>query len=198
MARTCILRAHFLFADAVSSFSGVTFVLFLGFCFVLVFVLMLSLKPRPFVQPFFDIIDDCSGVKGRKGQHEVRLTIKDEIVKKAGKDGLAIECIITRLLKARISIKSNCVTFVVAYALTKKEPEEQKANYMAALNSTVASVPARDYVAVLADANARTGKRDEGGGEAGSKVLGAYGRDVLNENGKLLLFCLQKTTSSLF
>ena len=33
----------------------------------------------------------------------------------------------------------------------------------------------------------RTGKRGEGGGEIDSKALGAYGRDVLNENGKLLL-----------
>ena len=40
---------------------------------------------------------------------------------------------------------------------------------------------------VLTDANARTGKRGDGGGEAGSKVLGAYGPDVLDENGKLLL-----------
>ena len=39
----------------------------------------------------------------------------------------------------------------------------------------------------MTDANARTGKRGEGGGETDSKVLGAYGRDVLNENGKLLL-----------
>ena len=46
---------------------------------------------------------------------------------------------------------------------------------------------AREYVFVLTDANARTGKGDEGGGEADSKVLGAYGRDVLNENGQLLL-----------
>ena len=58
---------------------------------------------------------------------------------------------------------------------------------MAALNCTVASVPAREYVFVLTDANARTGKRGERGGEAGSKVLGAYGRDKLNENGKVLL-----------
>ena len=56
---------------------------------------------------------------------------------------------------------------------------------MAALNCTVASVPAREYVFVLTDANARTGKRGEDGGEADSKVLGA--RDKLNENGKLLL-----------
>ena len=58
---------------------------------------------------------------------------------------------------------------------------------MAAINCTVASVLAREYVFVLTDANARTGKRGEGGGEADSKVLGAYDRDKLSENGKLLL-----------
>ena len=58
---------------------------------------------------------------------------------------------------------------------------------MVALNCTAASVPARKYVFVLTDANARTRKRDGGGGEADSKVLGAYGQDKLNENGKLLL-----------
>ena len=47
-------------------------------------------------------------------------------------------------------------------------------------------MPAREYVFVLTDANTRTGKRGEGEGEADSKVLGAYGRDKLNENGKLL------------
>ena len=58
---------------------------------------------------------------------------------------------------------------------------------MATLNCTVASVPVREYVFVLTDANVRTRKRGEGGEEADSKVLGAYGRDMLNENGKLLL-----------
>ena len=84
-------------------------------------------------------------------------------------------------------IKSNFVTVVVTYVPTEEAPEGQKAKYMAASNCTVASVPAREYVFVLTDANARTGKRGEVGEEAGSKVLGAYGRDVLNENGKLLL-----------
>ena len=56
-----------------------------------------------------------------------------------------------------------------------------------ALNSTVKPVPSREHVFVLTDANAGTGKRGEGGGETDSKVLGAYGRHVLNENGKLLL-----------
>ena len=74
-----------------------------------------------------------------------------------------------------------------AYAPTEEAPEGQRAKNMAALICTVASVPAREYVFVLTDANATTGKRGEGGGEADSKVLGAYGRDKLNENGKLLL-----------
>ena len=58
---------------------------------------------------------------------------------------------------------------------------------MAALNCTVASVPAREYVFVSTDPKSRTGKRGEGRGETDSKVLSAYGRDKLNENGKLLL-----------
>ena len=130
---------------------------------------------------------DCSIVKGRRGQHGVGLAIEEKIVKKAGEDGITIECISARLLKARISIKSNFVTFVVAYAPTEEAPEGQKVKYMAALNCTMASVPAREYVFVLTDANARIGTSGEGGGEADSKVLGAYDRDKLNKNGKLLL-----------
>ena len=113
--------------------------------------------------------------------------MKEGNVGKAGKDGIAIECTSARLLKARVSIKSNLVTFVVAYAPTEGAPEGQKAENMAALNSTVVSVSALGYVFVLKNANARAGKRCEGGGQPGSKVLGAYGRDVLNKNGKVLL-----------
>ena len=106
--------------------------------------------------------------------------MKEEIVKKAGKDGIAIECISARLLKARISIQSTFVTFVVAYDPTEDATEGEKAKYMAALNRTVKPVPSREHVFVLTDADARTGKKGEGGGETDSKVLGAYGRDVLN------------------
>ena len=116
--------------------------------------------------------DDYSRVKGRKGQHGVGLVIKEELVKKASENGIAIRCISARFLKARILIKSNFVTFVVAYAPTEEVPEGQKAKYMAAINSTVASLPAGEYVFVLSDANTRTRKRGEGGGEADSKVLG--------------------------
>ena len=66
-------------------------------------------------------------------------------------------------------------------------PKGHKPKCIATLNSTVASVPAREYVFVLTDANDRTWKRGEGDREAGIMVLAAYGREVLNKNGKLLL-----------
>ena len=49
----------------------------------------------------------------------------------------------------------------------------------------------------LTDANARTGKRGEGGGEPDNKVLGAYGPDKLNKNGKLLLGFAEDTKLAL-
>ena len=70
---------------------------------------------------------------------------------------------------------------------------------MAALNCTVASsVPARENVFVLTDASARTGKGGEGRGEADSNLLGAYGREMLNENGKLLLGFTEGSKLALF
>ena len=91
---------------------------------------------------------DYSGIKGRKGQHVVGLAMEEEFVNKAGKDGIIIECISARLLKARIPTKLNYDTFEAAYAPTEEAPEGQEAKTMAALSSTVASIPAREYVFV--------------------------------------------------
>ena len=67
--------------------------------------------------------------------------------------------------------------------------EGKKATYTAALNSTVARVPAREYVFGLTEANTKTWKIGEGGRKADVTVFDPYGRDVreLNENGKPLL-----------
>ena len=43
---------------------------------------------------------DYSEVKCKKGQHEIGLAKKDEIVENTSEDGIAIKCIIARLLKA--------------------------------------------------------------------------------------------------
>lgn len=57
---------------------------------------------------------------------------------------------------------------------------------MSALSSTVETVPARENVFRLTDANTSTEKRGEGR-EANSHVVGVNGREVLKENGKLQL-----------
>ena len=57
--------------------------------------------------------------------------------------------------------------------------------FWSSLDEVVKRVPRRDHLLVLMDANARTSM---GGIRwTGSKVLGAYGRDELNENGERLL-----------
>ena len=49
-------------------------------------------------------------------------------------------------------------------------------------------VPRHEQLFVLMDANARTGRREKGHvGSKDSKILSAYGRDTLNDNGELLL-----------
>ena len=49
-------------------------------------------------------------------------------------------------------------------------------------------VPKHEQLFVLMDANARTGRREkEQVGSKDSKILGAYGRDTLNDSGELLL-----------
>ena len=71
-----------------------------------------------------------------------------------------------------------------------KQPARKKNAFWTALEKVVKEVPEHEQLFVLMDANARTGRRR--GGKLGSeecKVLGAYGRDNLNDNGeRLLLF----------
>ena len=55
------------------------------------------------------------------------------------------------------------------------------------LLDTVASVPRKDQLFVLTDANARTEKRDRGGSLEYAQVVGPYERDVLNGNGEHLV-----------
>ena len=76
---------------------------------------------------------------------------------------------------------------MLAYAPIEKAPGGQNTKCMAALNCTVASVAAREYLFVLTAASARKRERGYCEREADSKVLDAYGRNMLNENGKLLL-----------
>ena len=61
--------------------------------------------------------------------------------------------------------------------------------------STVTEVPKGEHLLAMMDDNARTGARGEGCVD--DKVLGAYGLDTLNDNGRrLLAFSARKSTCS--
>ena len=100
------------------------------------------------------------------------------------KGDLVVECISARLTKVRTQLegKSIGVSFAVGYAPTLGSLAREKDHFWNALDSVVTGVPSGDHLFILMDTNARTGKRQSGC--ADSKVLGAYGRDELNDNGE--------------
>ena len=131
----------------------------------------------------------CSGADGKKhekkGNHGVGLAVEESIVAGMDKGDVAVECISARLTKVCIQLKgkSNGVSFIVGYAPTLHKSTSEKDYSWSSLDEVVKEVPSRDHL--LMDANARTGIR--GIGWTDCKVLGAYGRDDLNDNGERLL-----------
>ena len=134
----------------------------------------------------------CSGEsggdgEGKKGQGGVGLAVRKSISRAEARPP---EFISDRLLKVTLELcgRARAVTFVVGYAPTDPQPLRKKNAFWTALERAVKEVPEHEQLFVLMDANARTGRR--GGGKLGSeecKVLGAYGRDNLNDNGERLL-----------
>ena len=132
----------------------------------------------------------CLGADGgkyeKKGNHGVGLAARESIVTGMDKGDVAVECISARLMKVRIQLKekSNGVSFIVGYAPTLDKSTSEKDYSWNSLDEVVKEVPSRDHLLVLMDANARTGMR--GIEWTDSKVLGAYGRDELDDNGERL------------
>ena len=86
-----------------------------------------------------------------------------------------------------ISGQSRAVNFVSAYAPTEVSKDNTKQAFWDRLDSLVQRIPAKECVYLLMDGNARTGRRREGESVQDEGILGTYGRDELNDNGKLLL-----------
>ena len=100
------------------------------------------------------------------------------------------EFISDRLLKVTLELggRAKAVTFVVAYAPNEPQNTNNEHAFWTSLDRVVEEVPKHEQLFVLMDANARTGRRETGQvGSKDSKILGAYGRDTLNDNGELLL-----------
>ena len=76
----------------------------------------------------------------------------------------------------------------MAYAPTETQNASNKHTFWTSLDKAVEEVPGHEQLFVLMDANARTGRREKGQVRSkDSKILGAHGRDALNDNGELLL-----------
>ena len=134
----------------------------------------------------------CSGESGgdgeqKKGQGGIGLAVRKSIPRAGVRPP---EFISDRLLKVTLELcgRARAVTFVVGYAPTDTQSVGEKNAFWTALKRVVKEVPEHEQLFVLMDANAHTGRR--GGGKLGSKeckVLGAYGRDTLNDNGERFL-----------
>ena len=124
---------------------------------------------------------------GKRGQGGVGLAVRTSITRAARPP----EFISDRLLKATLELRGRAktVAFFVAYAPTEIHDASKKHAFWTTLDRTVKDVPRHEQLFVLMDANARPGRREKGGvGSKDDKILGAYGRDILNDNGELLLF----------
>ena len=123
---------------------------------------------------------------GKKGQGGVGLAVRTSITRAARPP----EFISDRLLQVTLELRgrAKAVTFFVAYAPTEIHDASKKHAFWTTLDRAVKDVPRHEQLFVLMDANARTGRREKGGvGSKDKKILGAYGRDILTDNGELLL-----------
>ncbi|CAB1116131.1 unnamed protein product [Ectocarpus sp. CCAP 1310/34] len=128
-----------------------------------------------------------------RGKVQLHTTaIKEAMWESVGEEGRTVECISPRLMKVRLQIGRTCgVTFVVGYAPTETVRTtaggdvNAKDSFWTALDAAIREVHSRDHLVVLMDANARTGRRRDGCCDA--KIMGAYGREIMNNNGERLL-----------
>ena len=90
-------------------------------------------------------------------------------------------------MRFEMSGQYQAVNFVVGYAPTEPSDSEKKRAFWHRLDSLVQRIPKKEALFVLMDANARTGLKIEIERTEDDGVLGAYGRDEFNNNGKRLL-----------
>ena len=104
---------------------------------------------------------ECGGENGgKKGQGGVGLAVRNSITRAARPP----KFISDRLLKVTLELRgrAKAVTFVVAYAPTEPQNANNKHAFWTSRNRVVEEVPKHEELFVLMDANARTGRRENG------------------------------------
>ena len=95
-------------------------------------------------------------------------------------------CVNERLMKIRLRVNQEWVTFIQAYAPTEDSEEGVKDSFYYSLEELVTKVPKGDQLVLMGDLNARVG-RDE---KSWKGVIGRQEEETLNRNGRRLLdFC---------
>ena len=92
-------------------------------------------------------------------------------------------CVNERLMKIRLRVNQEWVTFIQAYAPTEDSEEGVKDSFYYSLEELVTKVPKGDQLVLMGDLNARVG-RDE---KSWKGVIGRQGEETLNRNGRRLL-----------
>ena len=120
------------------------------------------------------------------GQQSVALAVKESICQTSK---FTREYVNERLMPMRFEMSGEhqAVNFVVGYAPTEPSDSEKKRAFWHRLDSLVQRIPKKECLFVLMDANACTGEQIESERTVDDGVLGAYGRDELNDNGERLL-----------
>ena len=121
---------------------------------------------------------------GKKEQGGVGLAVRTSIARAARPS----EFISDHLSKVTLELRgqAKAVTFLVAYAPTETQNASDEHAFWTSLDRAVKEVPRHEQLFELMDANSRTGRRKKRQvGSRDSKILGAYGRDTLNDNGEL-------------
>ena len=95
-------------------------------------------------------------------------------------------CVDERIVMIRLKIEGVWVSVVQVYVPTEDCSDASKDEFFLRLQETVGRVVSGDLLVVMGDMNARVGDDTSIWGE----VLGRYGEEVCNENGRRLLqFC---------
>ena len=120
------------------------------------------------------------------GQRGVALAVRESICKTSK---FTREGVNERLMSIRFEMSGQyrAFNFGVGYAPTEPSDSEKKRAFGHRLDSLVQWIPKKECIFVLMDANARIGEKIEEERTEDDGVLGAYGRDELNGNGKRLL-----------
>jgi len=93
------------------------------------------------------------------------------------------KCVDERIVWIRLKIEGVWVTVVQVYAPTEDRTQSVKDEFYVKLQDTVGRVARGDLLIVMGDLNARVGDETDIWGE----VLGRYGEEICNENGRRLL-----------